>query len=225
MTRWRNTHSQLGSWGPWYFLANPSLYHVHIFWVKPAFVKRINKIQLCTVWWCSVAKLCLTLYDPMDCSTSGFPVLHCLPEFAQTHVHWVDDPSSHLILHCPRLLLTSVFPSIRVFSNESALRIRWPKYWSFRTSPPSEYSGLISFRIDWFDLFVVQRTLKSLLQHHILRASVLHIRWPKYWSFSISPFNEYSGLISFRIDWFDLLAVQGTFTSLLLHHNSKVSVL
>ena len=80
---------------------------------------------------------------------------------------------SHLILCRLLLLLTSVFPSIRVFSNESALRIRWPKYWSFRTSPPSEYSGLISFRIDWFDLFVVQRTLKSLLQHHILRASVL----------------------------------------------------
>ena len=77
-------------------------------------------------------------------------------------------PSSRVILRCPLLLLPSVFPSIRVFSNESALHIRWPKYWSFsfNISPSSEYSGMISFRIDWFDLLAVQRTLKSLLQHH-----------------------------------------------------------
>ena len=91
MTRCRNTHYQLGSWGPWYFLANPSLYHVHIFWVEPAFVKRINEIQLCTVCCCSVAKLCLTLCDAVDCSTPGFPVLHSLLEFDQTHVYWVSD--------------------------------------------------------------------------------------------------------------------------------------
>ena len=84
-------------------------------------------------------------------------------------------PSNHLILCCPLLLLPSIFPSIRVFSNESALHIRWPKYWSFSfsISPPSEYSGLISFRIDWFDLLAVQGTLKSLLQHHSLKASTL----------------------------------------------------
>ena len=83
-------------------------------------------------------------------------------------------PSSHLIL-CPLLLLPSIFPSIRVFSNESGLRIRWPKYWSFSftISPSSEYSGLISFRMDWFDLLVVQATLKSLLQHHNSKASIL----------------------------------------------------
>ena len=83
-------------------------------------------------------------------------------------------PSNHLILYCPLLLLPSIFPSIRVFSNESVLSIRWPKYWSFNfsISPSNEYSGLISFRIDWFD-FAVQGTLKSLLQHHNLRASVL----------------------------------------------------
>ena len=82
-------------------------------------------------------------------------------------------PSNHLILCCRLLLLPSVFPSIRVFSNESVLRIRWPKYWSFSISPSNEYSGLISFRIEWFDLLAVQRTLKSLLQHHSSKASIL----------------------------------------------------
>ena len=84
-------------------------------------------------------------------------------------------PSNHLILCRPLLLLPSIFPSIRVFSNESVLRIRWPKYWSFSfsISPSNEYSGLISFRMDWLDLLAVQRTLKSLLQHHSLKASIL----------------------------------------------------
>ena len=84
-------------------------------------------------------------------------------------------PSNHLILYCPLLLLPSIFPSIRVFSNESTLRIRWPKDWSFNfsISPSNEYSGLISFRIDWFDLLEVQGTLKNLLQHHSLKASIL----------------------------------------------------
>ena len=81
-------------------------------------------------------------------------------------------PSNHLILCCPLLLLASVFYSIRVFSNESALRIRWPKFWCFSISPFNKYSGLISFRIDWFDLLAVQGTLKSLLQHHSLKASI-----------------------------------------------------
>ena len=86
-------------------------------------------------------------------------------------------PSNHLILCCPLLLLPSIFPSIRIFSNESALHIRWPEYWSlslsFSISPPNEYSGLISFRIDWFDLLAVQGTLKSLLQHHSSKGSIL----------------------------------------------------
>ena len=82
-------------------------------------------------------------------------------------------PSNHLILSHPLLLLPSIFPSIRVFSNESVLHIRWPKYWSFNISPSNEYSGLISFRIDWFDLLVVQGTLKSLFQHHSSKASIL----------------------------------------------------
>ena len=85
-------------------------------------------------------------------------------------------PSSHLILCCPLLLLPSIFPSIRVFSNESALHIRWPKCWSFSfsTSPSNEHPGLISFRMDWLDLLAVQGTLKSLLQHHSSKASIIH---------------------------------------------------
>ena len=120
-------------------------------------------------------------------------------------------PSNHLILCHPFLLPPSIFPRIRVFFSESILHIRWPKIWSysFSISLSNEYSGLISFRIDWLDLLEVQGTLKSLLQHHSSKASVLCIRWPKCWSFSfsISPSNEYSGLISFRMDWLDLLAV------------------
>ena len=104
----------------------------------------------------------------MDCSMPGLPVLHHLPELAQLMSIELVMPSNHLILSRPLLLLPSVFPSIRIFSNESALYIRWPRYWrfSFSISQPNEYSGLISFRIDWLDLFAVQRTLKSLLQHH-----------------------------------------------------------
>ena len=94
----------------------------------------------------------------MDCSMPGFSVLHHLPEFAQIHVHWVGDAiqTSHPLLSL--LLLPSVLPSIRVFSSESVPRVRWPKYWSFSfsISPSKEYSGLISFRIDWFDLLTVQ---------------------------------------------------------------------
>ena len=82
-------------------------------------------------------------------------------------------PSYHLILCHPLLLPPSIFPSIRVFSSESALHIRWPKYWSFSFSPSNEYSGLISFRMDWFDLLAIQGTLKTLLQHHSSKASVL----------------------------------------------------
>ena len=120
-----------------------------------------------------VAQLCPTLCNPMDCSTPGFPVLHHLPESTQTHLHRVGDPSNHLILCHPVLLPPSIFPSIRIFSSESALHIRWPKYWSFSISPSNEYSGLISFTMDWLDLLAVQGTLKNLLQHHSLKASIL----------------------------------------------------
>ena len=111
----------------------------------------------------------------MDYSMLGLPVLHYFLEFAQTHVHQIGNATNHLILCHPLLLLPSIFPSIRVFSNELALHIRWPKYWNFNLtiSSSKEYSGLISFRIDWFDFLDIQRTLKSLLQHHSLKASIL----------------------------------------------------
>ena len=97
------------------------------------------------------------------------------PEFSKTHVRESVKASNHLILCCPLLLPPSIFPSIRVFSNESALHIRWPKYWSFsfNIGPSNEYSGLISFRVAWLDLLAVQRTLKSLLQHYSLKTSIL----------------------------------------------------
>ena len=117
---------------------------------------------------------CPTLCDPMDGSMSGFPVLHHLLEFVQTHVHRVRDAIQPSHLCCPLLLLSSVFPSIRVCSNESVLPIKWPKYqsFSFSISPSNEYSGLISFRIDWLGL-AIHETLESPLQHHSLKASVL----------------------------------------------------
>ena len=122
----------------------------------------------------SVAQSCLTLCNPMDCSTPGFPVHHQLPGLAQTHVPRVSDAiqPSPLPSH---LLPPSIFPSIRVFSSESVLLIRWPEYWSFsfRISPSKEYSGLISCRIGWLDLLAVQGTLKSHLQDHSSKASVL----------------------------------------------------
>ena len=116
---------------------------------------RMNTHTICC--FCSVTKLCLTVCNPMDCSMPGFPVLHHLPEFAQTHVHWLGDafqPSHPLSPSSPP---ASIFPSIRVFSSESALRIRWPKYWSFsfNISPSNEYSGLISFISSSFTAFTV----------------------------------------------------------------------
>ena len=121
----------------------------------------------------SVTQSCPTLCDPMNCSTPGLQVHHQLPEFTQTHLHQSVMSSSHLILCRPLLLLPPIPPSIRVFSNESTLRMRWPKYWSFSISPSNEHPGLISFRMDWLDLLAVQGTLKSLLQHHSLKASIL----------------------------------------------------
>ena len=121
----------------------------------------------------SVTQLCTTLRVPMNRSTPGHPVHHQLLELAQTHVQQVHDAIQLSHISHPLPLLPSVFPSIRVFSNELVLCIRWPKYWSFSfsISPSDEYSRLISFRIDWFDL-AVQGTLKSLLQHHSSKASV-----------------------------------------------------
>ena len=119
-------------------------------------VQSLSRVWRFVIWW-----------------TPGSPVLYCLPKFTQTHVHWIGDASNHLIL-CRPLLLPSIFPSIRVFSNESALHIRWPEYWhfSFSTGPSSGYSRLFSFRIDWFNILAAQGTLKSLPQPQSSKASI-----------------------------------------------------
>ena len=123
----------------------------------------------------SVTQSCPTLCDPMNqaCQASlSIANSRSLPEPMSIELVM---PSNHLILCCPLLLLPSIFPSIRVFSNESVLHIRWPKYWgfSFNISPSDEHPGLISFRMDWLDLLAVQGTLKSLLQRHSSKASIL----------------------------------------------------
>ena len=148
-------------------------------WILPSLT--LNFLQLifyllgCSVPFSSVSQSCQTLCNPMDCSTPGFPVHHQFPELAQTQVHRVSDAIQPSYPLSSPSLLPSIFPSIRVLSNESALRIRWPKDWSFSISPFNEYSGLISFRMDWFDLLAVQGTVKGLLQYHSSKASVL---WP-----------------------------------------------
>ena len=133
-----------------------------------------------------MAQLCPALCNPMDCSMSGLPVLHQLPELAQLMSIESVMPSNHLVLCHSLVFLPSIFPSIMIFSNESVLRIRWPKYWSFSfsTSPSHEYSGLISFRIDWIDLLEVQGTLSSKAQF-ISKASILWCQ-PSLW------FNSYN---------------------------------
>ena len=131
---------------------------------------------------CSVTKLCLTLCNSMDCCMPGSPVFHYLPEFAQTHSIESVMPSNHLILCYSFLLVPSVFSCIRLFSNESVLCIRWPKYcsFSFSVSPSNEDSELISLRIDWFDLLAVQGTFKSLI--HSLCVIDLFISYSFEWS-------------------------------------------
>ena len=123
----------------------------------------------------SVSQSCLTHCDPMDCSMPGFLPFTNSQSLLRLMLIELVMPSYHLILCRPLLLPPSIFPSIRVFSNESVLRIRWPKCWSFSftISPSSEYSGLISFRMDWLDLLAVPGTLKSSLQHHSSKASIL----------------------------------------------------
>ena len=134
-------------------------------WCIPA----MKKISICY----QINKLGDTLlFSHSVMSDSATPWIQLL-ELTPTHDHWVSDASNHLVLCHRLLLLPSFFTSIRVFSNESVLCIRWPKYWSFIISPFHEYSGLISFKMDCFDLLAVQGTLKSLLQHHSLKASIL----------------------------------------------------
>ena len=142
-------------------LKNYQIYFTTHWWVMICSLKIIAIAQFS-----SVTQLCPTLCDPIDCSMPGLPVYYQLPEFTQTHIHLESVmPSNRLILCHPLLLPPWIFLSIRVFSNESALHIRWLKYWSFSfsISPSNKYSGLISFRMDWLDLLAVQGTLKSLL--------------------------------------------------------------
>ena len=155
-----------------------------------------------SVQFSSLPQSCPALCDPVDCSKPAFPVHHCVPEFSQTHVHRVSDTiqPSHT-LSSPSFL-PSMFPSIRVFSNESFLHIRWPKYWSFSfsISPSNEYSGPISFRIAWFDLLAVQGTLKSLLQPQFqsINSSALSFLY----SPTLTSIHDYWKNHSF--DWTDL---------------------
>ena len=139
------------------------------------FLHEIASVLITSVQFSSIAQSCPTLCSPMNCSTSCLPVHHQRPEFTQIHVHRVSDVIHHLILCRPLLLLAPIPPSIRVFCNESTLPTRWPKYWSFsfNTSPSNEQPGPISFRMDWLDLLAVQGTLKSLLQYHSSKASIL----------------------------------------------------
>ena len=133
-----------------------------------------------SVQFSSVAQSCLTLCDPMNCSTPGIAArqasLSITNSWSSPRLMWIESvmPSSHLIFCRPLLLLPPIPPSIRGFSNEWTPRMRWPKYWSFSfsISPTNEHSGLISFRMDWLDLLAVQGTLKSLLQHHSSKASI-----------------------------------------------------
>ena len=153
----------------------------------------------------SVTQLCLTLCDPMNHRMPSLPVYHQHLKF--THLLMSIESvmsSNHFILCRPLLLLPSVLLSIRVFSNESVLRIRWPKYWSFSfsISPSNAYSGLISFRIDWLDLLAVQGTLKSLLQHHSSKVSILWHEM-KMW---LGPYLGVAGKNPLP-GWFRLLAV------------------
>ena len=148
---------------------------LHIRWPKYwSFSFRISPSNE-SVQFSSVAQSCLFLCNTMDCSRPGFPVHHYSQSLLKLMSIKLVMPSKHLILCHPLLLLPSVFLSIRVFSSESVICIRWPKYWSFSfsISSSSEYSGFISFRMDWLDLLAVQGTLKSLLQHHGLKASIL----------------------------------------------------
>ena len=141
-------------------------YLLYLLWLSTVFS---------SVKFSSVTQLCLTLYGAVDYSTPGLPVHRISQSLLKLMSTESVMPSNHLILCCPLLLPPSIFPSIRVFSNKPVLCIIWPKYWSFSfsISPSNEYSGLTSFRMDWLDLLAVQGTLKSLLQHHSSKPSIL----------------------------------------------------
>ena len=162
--------SQLRDWTCISHIGKLILYHSATRELSPYFQCLFSSVQFS-----SVTQSCPTLCDSMNPSMPGLPVHHQLPEFTQTNIHRVSDASQASHRLSSILLLPPIPLSIRVFSNESALRIRWPKYWSFSFSiiPSKEHPGLMSFRIDWLDLLAVQGTLKSLLQHHSSKASIL----------------------------------------------------
>ena len=155
----------------------------------------------------SVSQLCPTLCDPMECSTPGFLIFTVSWSLLKLMTIELVMPSNHLIL-CRPLLLPSIFPSIRVFSNESGLCIRWPKYcsFSFNISPSNEQPGLISFRIDWLDLLAVQGTLKSLPQHHSSKASILQCS--AFFIVQLSLTSIYDYWKNHRFNYADLLSAK-----------------
>ena len=171
-----------------------TFFHQSLIWKLLARVFRAFECPYtASVQFSSVAQSCLTLCDPMNRSMPGLPAHHQLLEFTQTHIHWVGDAIQPSHPPSPLLLPPSIFPSIKVFTNESVLRISWRKYWSFsfNISPSNEYSGLICSRMDWLDLLAVQGTLKSLHQHHSSKASI----------FRCSAFFLYSPTLVFNHDY------------------------
>ena len=155
-----------------------------------------------SVQFSSVTQSCPTLCDPMNHSMPGLPVHHQLPKSTKPMSIEVVMPSNHLILCCPLLLLPSIFPSIRVFSNESTLHMRWPKYWSFSSSigPSNEYSGLISFRMDWLDLLRIHGTLESSPTPQFKSISSLMLSF--LYSPTLTSIHEY--WTNHSLDWTDL---------------------
>ena len=176
------SRNHLGTWKRWWereterwiFSPEKALHHfdVRITWEQGLDWWDLIEVS---VQFSSVAQLYLTLCDSMDCSMQASLSITNSQSLLKLMSIELVMPSNYLILCCPLLLLPSIFPSIRVFSNESVLRIRWPKYWrfSFNISPSNEYSGLISFKMDWLDLLAVQQILKSILQHHSSKALIL----------------------------------------------------
>ena len=153
-----------------YKLSHPKLKLYKVLWIP-----RITTSQFCQNQFSSITQLCLTLCNPMNCSTPASLSIADSQSLLKFMSFESVMPSNHPILCHPLLLLPSIFPNIKDFSNRSVIHIRWPKYWSFSfsISPSNEYSGLISLRMDWLDLPAVQGTLKSLLQHHSSKASIL----------------------------------------------------
>ena len=161
----------------------------------------MKRSSVCFSQFSSVTQSCLTLSNLMDSSMPGLPVHHPILELARTHVHWSVIPSNHFILHRP-LLLSSIFPSIRVFSDESTLHMRWLKYWSFSFSISSsnEHPGLISFRVDWLDLLAVQGILKGSPTPQFKSINSLALSFP--YSPTLTSIHDYWRNHSF--DWMEL---------------------